>query len=59
VTIGLALLSWVFLISPYAHDAALHLGAKLVSVAYPLGDILLLGVGVRMTVGGGRRSASY
>ncbi len=59
VTIGLALLSWVFLISPYAHDATLHLGTKLVSMAYPLGDILLLGVAVRMAVGGGRRDSAY
>jgi diguanylate cyclase (GGDEF)-like protein/PAS domain S-box-containing protein len=59
VTIGLALLSWVFLIAPYAHDHALHLGTKLVSIAYPLGDILLLGVAVRMAVGAGRRSAAY
>jgi diguanylate cyclase (GGDEF)-like protein/PAS domain S-box-containing protein len=59
VTIGLALLSWVFLIAPYAHDTTLHLGAKLVSIAYPLGDILMLGVAVRMAVGGGRRSPAY
>jgi diguanylate cyclase (GGDEF)-like protein/PAS domain S-box-containing protein len=59
VTIGLALLSWVFLISPYAHDATLHLGVKLVSMAYPLGDILILGVAVRMAVGGGRRGPAF
>jgi diguanylate cyclase (GGDEF)-like protein/PAS domain S-box-containing protein len=55
VTVGLALLSWVFLIAPYAHNTTLHLGAKLVSIGYPLGDILMLGVAVRMAVGGGRR----
>ena len=59
VTIGLALLSWVFLIAPYAHDTALHLGTKLVSIGYPLGDILMLGVAVRMAVGAGRRSPAY
>ncbi len=59
VTIGLALLSWVFLIAPYAEDTTLHLGAKLVSMAYPLGDILMLGVALRMAVGGGRRNPSY
>src|ERR1700688_4778924 len=59
VTIGLALLSWVFLIAPYAHDTTLHLGTKLVSIAYPLGDILILGVAVRMAVGVGRRSPAY
>ena len=41
VTIGLALLSWVFLIAPYAHDHTLPLGTKLVSIAYPLADILI------------------
>ena len=59
VTIGLALLSWVFLMAPYAHDHSLHLETKLVSIAYPLGDILILGVAVRMAVGAGRRSAAY
>jgi diguanylate cyclase (GGDEF)-like protein/PAS domain S-box-containing protein len=59
VTIGLALLSWVFLMAPYAHDHTLDLGTKLVSIAYPLGDILILGVAVRMAVGAGRRSAAY
>jgi diguanylate cyclase (GGDEF)-like protein/PAS domain S-box-containing protein len=59
VTIGLALLSWVFLMAPYAHDPKLSLGTKLVSIAYPLGDILMLGVAVRMAVGSGRRSRAY
>jgi diguanylate cyclase (GGDEF)-like protein/PAS domain S-box-containing protein len=59
VTIGLALLSWVFLISPYAHDTTLDLGAKLVSIGYPLGDILMMGVAVRMAVGAGRRGPAY
>ena len=55
VTIGLALLSWVFLITPYAHDATLPLGTKLVSIGYPLGDILILGD--RGTHGGRRGPA--
>jgi diguanylate cyclase (GGDEF)-like protein/PAS domain S-box-containing protein len=59
VTIGLALLSWVFLIEPYTSNTTLHLGTKLVSIAYPLGDILMLGVAVRMAVAGGRRSPAY
>jgi len=59
VTIGLALLSWVFLIAPYTHDASLSTLTKLVSIAYPLGDILFLGVAVRMAVGAGRRSPAY
>ena len=59
VTIGLALLSWLVLIAPLAHNAALPLGTKLVSIAYPLSDILVLGVAVRLAVGRGRRSPAY
>ncbi len=53
VTIGLGLLSWLVLIAPLAHNAALPLGTKLVSIAYPLSDILVLGVAVRLAVGAG------
>src|SRR5579862_3644869 len=59
VTIGLGLLSWLVLISPLADNAALPLGTKLVSIAYPLADILVLGVAVRLAVGRGRRSPAY
>jgi diguanylate cyclase (GGDEF)-like protein/PAS domain S-box-containing protein len=59
VTIGLALLSWIVLIAPLAHNAALPLGTKLVSIAYPLADILVLGVAVRLAVGTGRRSSAF
>jgi diguanylate cyclase (GGDEF)-like protein/PAS domain S-box-containing protein len=59
VTIGLALLSWIFLIAPLAHNGALPLGTKLVAIAYPLSDILILGIAVRLAVGSGRRSVSY
>ena len=59
VTVGLALLSWVFLIAPYADNTMLDLGTKVVSIGYPLGDILILGIAVRMAVGGGRRGPAY
>ncbi|MBV1855032.1 putative bifunctional diguanylate cyclase/phosphodiesterase [Catellatospora tritici] len=42
VTAGLGLLSWVFLISPQILNEQLTMSQRLVSVAYPLGDILLL-----------------
>ena len=59
VTIGLALLSWIFLIAPLAHNGALPLGTQLVAIAYPLSDILVLGVAVRLVVGTGLRSRAY
>ncbi|XVU27669.1 putative bifunctional diguanylate cyclase/phosphodiesterase [Actinoplanes sp. CA-054009] len=57
-TAGLGLLSWVFLIAPYVHDTDLTLVDKLVSIAYPLGDVLALAMLVRLLTGGGRKPAA-
>jgi diguanylate cyclase (GGDEF)-like protein len=54
-----ALLTWVFLIAPYATDAALTMSEKIVSIAYPCMDVLLLGVAARLVVGAGYRGLSY
>ena len=59
MTLGLALLSWVALIAPYLHDDSLSTVAKLVSVAYPLGDILLLAAAIRLAVDSGRRQPAF
>jgi diguanylate cyclase (GGDEF)-like protein/PAS domain S-box-containing protein len=56
LTIGLALLSWIFLIVPYVRDTELTLSEKLVSVAYPLGDVLILAVFARLLTGGVQRN---
>ncbi|MGH2735578.1 MAG: putative bifunctional diguanylate cyclase/phosphodiesterase [Actinomycetota bacterium] len=53
VTVGLALLSWVFLMAPYAHDSTLTFLEKLVSIAYPMMDVCLLAVAIRLAVEGG------
>src|SRR6266540_1533860 len=42
ITTGLGLLSWVFVIRPIAADSSLSLVARVVSIAYPIGDLLLL-----------------
>src|SRR4029079_4697099 len=39
ITIGVAVLSWVFLMAPNASNADLTLAQKLTSIAYPLGDL--------------------
>ena len=59
MTLGLSLVSWVALIVPYLHDDSLGLLAKLTSVAYPLGDVLLLAAAIRVSVGAGRRQAAF
>jgi diguanylate cyclase (GGDEF)-like protein/PAS domain S-box-containing protein len=58
VTAGLGALSWMYLIQPYVHAADMALLSKLTSIAYPLGDIVLLCVIVRLVFGGGSRGTS-
>jgi diguanylate cyclase (GGDEF)-like protein/PAS domain S-box-containing protein len=59
MTLGLSLLSWVALIAPYLHDDTMGTVAKLVSIAYPLGDILLLAAAIRLAVDSGRREPAF
>ena len=60
ITLGLALVSWIALIQPSLHDDGLSTVAKLVSIAYPIGDILLLAAAIRLAVDtGARRPAFY
>ncbi|MGH2967475.1 MAG: hypothetical protein ACRDK0_00200, partial [Solirubrobacteraceae bacterium] len=59
ITLGLALVSWVALIAPYLHDDELSGVAKLVSIAYPLGDILLLAAAIRLSVDAGKREPAF
>jgi PAS domain S-box-containing protein len=59
ITIGAGILSWEFLMAPYAHDQSLSVAAKLVSIAYPMMDLLLLGVVVRIGVGAGKKPPSF
>jgi diguanylate cyclase (GGDEF)-like protein/PAS domain S-box-containing protein len=55
MTLGLGLLSYVLLISPYVHDSTLTILPKLVSIAYPVGDIILLAAAIRLAVDAGTR----
>src|SRR5690349_3366955 len=54
-TVGLGLLSWVYWIAPYTRSEDLSLLGKLVSVGYPLGDVLVLAMTLRMIATPGRR----
>jgi diguanylate cyclase (GGDEF)-like protein/PAS domain S-box-containing protein len=59
LTIGVGLLSWVFLIAPNIHLSGLSWMAKSVSIAYPLGDVLLLAAAIRLAVDAGRRAPAF
>jgi len=54
ITIGLGLLSWVYLILPYVNAAGLTPLQRATSIAYPLCDVLVLAMLARL-LGGGLR----
>uniref|UniRef100_UPI000AF23662 putative bifunctional diguanylate cyclase/phosphodiesterase n=1 Tax=Streptomyces aureus TaxID=193461 RepID=UPI000AF23662 len=56
LTSGLALLSWVNLITPLARSEDMSWIEKAISIAYPLGDVLMLAMLARLLVPGGLRS---
>jgi diguanylate cyclase (GGDEF)-like protein/PAS domain S-box-containing protein len=58
VTAGLLLLSWLFLALPTAADASLNWPQRLVSAAYPVGDLLVLVMLGRMLAPGPWRGLS-
>ncbi|MFI9327089.1 EAL domain-containing protein [Kitasatospora sp. NPDC052868] len=58
LTMGLALLAWIYLILPYARNPDLTWFQRAVSIAYPLGDVVVLALLLRLLVprGGSSRS---
>ncbi|HET8614023.1 MAG TPA: GGDEF domain-containing protein [Actinomycetales bacterium] len=59
VTVGLGLVSWVFLMRPTVLDSGDPLLARLIGLAYPLFDVLLLGMLARLVFAPGARTAAY
>ncbi len=59
LTLGLSVLSWILQIAPYIHESSMGILPKLVSVAYPLGDIILLAAAIRLVLDGGRRQPAF
>ena len=58
VTTALALLSWIFFIDPYVQDAALTWRERATSIAYPLGDVLLMATLARLLITSGSNRAA-
>ena len=58
ITTGLGLLSWVYLIVPNFQADGLDTIQRIVSVGYPVGDVMILAMLARLVAGGGLRFAS-
>ena len=59
IAIGIGVVSWVFLISPYVYDNTLLWQEKATAMAYPLMDLVLMAVTARLFAGGGRKPVSF
>ncbi|WP_051570186.1 GGDEF domain-containing protein [Cryptosporangium arvum] len=57
IVVASALLSWIFVISPLIRDSP-DVALLVLYAAYPVGDLILLAVGMRIWFGGGQRSVS-
>ena len=59
VAVGAGITAWIFLIRPALENNTLSFLEQFVAVAYPLMDVLLLAVVVRMLLVSGRRPFAY
>jgi diguanylate cyclase (GGDEF)-like protein len=59
IATGLGLLSWVFLMKPAATDSTLGVVGRVISIAYPAADVLLLALVARLLVGAGGHNTAF
>ncbi len=59
IVTSVGLLSWVYLMQPYTQDPTVRLIEIVISIAYPLGSLLLLAFVARLMVSAGARPPAY
>jgi two-component system, cell cycle response regulator len=59
ITTGIGLLAWVFVLAPYLRLAELPLAVRVVSLAYPLMDLLVVAVAARLAISRGARPPAF
>ena len=59
ITTCLTLIAWLFVMSPIAHDMTMTPTAMFISLAYPVGDVLLLATALRISMGASKRPPAY
>jgi signal transduction histidine kinase len=59
VAVGVGTISWIYLMAPYAHDQTLGLSTKLISISYPVMDLVVFVAAIRLAVGAGRRGSVF
>ncbi|MGD0272802.1 MAG: bifunctional diguanylate cyclase/phosphodiesterase [Gaiellaceae bacterium] len=59
ITTSITLVSWLFVMSPIAQDQTMTPAGKFISLAYPVGDVLLLAIALRISMGASKRPPAY
>lgn len=59
ITVGVGLLSWIFLMQPSLADSSVSPASRVVATAYPLGDVVLLAFVARLLTTAGRRTPAF
>jgi hypothetical protein len=59
IATGMFVLTWVFVMDSYAVDPGLSLLERVISLAYPMGDVLLLAVAARLAVAVRTRAPAF
>jgi diguanylate cyclase len=59
ISVGVGVIGWVYVITPYVKDPSLDVLDKLISCAYPVGDLLLLCLAVRLLLVPGERPRAH
>ena len=59
ISVGLGVVVWVFLIDPSTNQLQAPLLEELISISYPLADVLLIAVAARLAIGPGVRTPAY
>ena len=59
VVIGASMLTWVFFMAPFALDEATPLHDRIMDLTYPIANLILLAVSVRLAVSRGTRTPAF
>ena len=59
ISVGVGVVSWVYIITPYVKDPSLGVLDKFISCAYPVADLLLLCLAVRLLLVPGARPRAH
>lgn len=59
VVVGATMLTWVFFMAPFALDESTPLGDRIMDLTYPIANLILLAVSVRLAVSRGTRTPAF